>query len=111
MYAIIQTGGKQYNVKEGDLIDVDLLHSENGANVEFTEVLLVSDGSQTHVGAPLVASHSVMGELIGEVKGEKLIGMKYKRRKQERKTFGHRQRYSRVKITDIVEAENKKKKR
>ena len=109
MYAIIKSGGKQYRVTQGDVIEVDLLGLENGSKVEFNDVLMVSDGQDVRFGQPLMQGCSVVGELIDEVKGEKLIGMKYKRRKQERKTFGHRQRYSRVKVLDIVGTEKAKR--
>lgn len=108
MYAIIKSGGKQYRVSKDDVIEVDLLGMENGSKVEFNDVLFAFNGKSSHVGQPLVKGCSVVGELIGEVKGEKLIGMKYKRRKQERKTFGHRQRFSRVKITDILGTEKER---
>jgi large subunit ribosomal protein L21 len=107
MYAIIRLGGRHYRVAKDEVIDVDLLDQENGAKVEFRDVLFLADGDNVSFGTPLVANCLVRGELLEEVKGEKLTGMKYKRRKQERKTFGHRQRFSRVKITDIVSGPQK----
>jgi large subunit ribosomal protein L21 len=101
MYAIIETGGKQYRVEKDETIDVELLDSE-GTAVEFKNVLFLSDGKQIKVGAPYVAKSSVKGELIGEVKGEKVISFKYKKRKGIRRKVGHRQAYHRVKITEIV---------
>ncbi|MBS0649439.1 MAG: 50S ribosomal protein L21 [Verrucomicrobia bacterium] len=101
MYAIIETGGKQYRVEKDETIDVELLDSE-GTAVEFKNVLFLSDGKQIKVGAPYVAKSSVKGELIGEVKGEKVISFKYKKRKGIRRKVGHRQTYHRVKITEIV---------
>lgn len=101
MYAMIKTGGKQYRVQKGDIIDVELLGQDPGAEIKFLEVLTVWEGDHVHVGLPTLKGFSVIGELIGDVKGEKVIAMKYKRRKQYRRTFGHRQHYSRVKITDI----------
>jgi large subunit ribosomal protein L27 len=113
MYAIIKFRGKQYRVKKDDIIDVDLINLDNleqGSSVTFGEVLFATDAEgNPQFGAPLVSHFSVKGELVGEVQGEKVIGMKYKRRKQERKTFGHRQRYSRVKITEISSGEKKTK--
>jgi large subunit ribosomal protein L21 len=101
MYAIIETGGKQYRVQEGDIIDVELLGSDQA--VTFTNVLLCSDGKEgLKVGAPFVANCAVHAELIGEAKGPKVIAYKYKRRKNIRRTVGHRQRYSRLKITKIA---------
>jgi large subunit ribosomal protein L21 len=102
MYAIIETGGKQYRVEKDEVLDVELLDSEAGKAVEFTKVLFINDGKQIKVGAPYVEKSSVKGELIAEVKGEKVISFKYKRRKGVRRKVGHRQKYHRVKITEIV---------
>jgi large subunit ribosomal protein L21 len=102
MYAIIQTGGKQYRVEKGDVIDVELLGVDNGSQVEFKDVLLVQDGTVTTVGAPTVEHFIVRGELLNEVKGPKVVAFKYKRRKNYRRKVGHRQRYARVKITEIA---------
>lgn len=107
MYAIIKSGGKQYRVAKDDVISVDLLGQNNGSQVHFGDVLFVFDGKNSIVGASHLAHFSVKGEVLGEVKGEKLIAMKYKRRKQERKTFGHRERYSSVRITEIVSSSKK----
>ena len=100
MYAIIQTGGKQYRVEKGDVIQVELLGQDGGA-VEFREVLLVNDGNVTKVGNGASGHMIVRGELLGEAKGPKVIAFKYKRRKNYRRKVGHRQRYACVKITDI----------
>ena len=101
MYAIIETGGKQYRVQEGDVIDVDVIHSENKA-LKFDKVLLFNDGTKSHVGIPHVPKCVVHAELIGETKGPKVIAFKYKRCKNYRRTVGHRQKYTRVKITKIA---------
>lgn len=100
MYAIIETGGKQYRVQEGDIIDVELL--EEGKNMEFKNVLFLNDGQAPRVGLPHVPGCSVHAETLGEVKGPKVIAFKYKKRKNYRRTVGHRQRYTRVKITKIA---------
>lgn len=100
MYAIIQTGGKQYRVEKGDQIEVEQLDVPSGA-VEFKEVLMLNDGEKAHVGTPHVAKCLVKGEVIGEAKGPKVISFKYKRRKNYRRKVGHRQKYAVVKITDI----------
>ncbi len=102
MYAIIDTGGKQYRVQEGDEIDVELLEADKA--VTFDKVILVSDGKSPKIGAPHVPKCSVHGEILGEVKGLKVIAFKYKSCKNYRRTVGHRQRYSRVKITKIAVA-------
>ena len=100
MYAIIQTGGKQYRVEKGDTIEIELLDVESGA-VEFNEVLLFNDGKTAHVGTPHVTKCLVKGEVIGNKKGPKVISFKYKRRKNYHRKVGHRQKYSVVKITAI----------
>lgn len=100
MYAIIQTGGKQYRVEKGDQIEVELLGQESGA-VEFKEVLMFNDGKKAQIGTPHVAKCLVKGEVLGETKGPKVVSFKYKRRKNYRRKVGHRQKYAVVKITDI----------
>lgn len=108
MYAIIKTGGKQYRVAVGDVIDVELLHAENGAKVQF-EVLFAHDGKQAQLGAPHVADLFVHAEVLETVAGEKISTMKYKRSHTQSRRWGHRQKYSRVKITGI-EGKGKKSK-
>lgn len=100
MYAIIQTGGKQYRVQKDDVIDVELLQGEPGSKIEFTEILLINDGSKAQVGNPIVSGFTVTGELIGESKDDKITSIKYIPGNHYKK-FGHRQRKSRVKITGI----------
>ncbi len=102
MYAIIRSGSKQYRVKKDDVIQVELLDSEPGKSVEFGEVLLIADGSNNiKVGMPLVKGSKVIGQYLEEAKGPKIEALKYKKRKNQYRKFGHRQRYSQVKITDI----------
>lgn len=101
-YAIIQTGSKQYRVAEGDIIDVDLLGVETGQVVEFNQVLFVSQSGKQEVGLPYVNQCVVKGELMGEVRGDKVVAYKYSRRANYRRKVGHRQDYSRVKITSIA---------
>jgi large subunit ribosomal protein L21 len=103
MYAIISTGGKQYRVQKGDTIDVELLDAESPA-ITFTDVLLLADGEKVTVGTPNVAGATVKAEVQGEIKGDKVVAFKYKRRKNYRRTVGHRQRYNRVTITEIAGA-------
>lgn len=103
MYAIIETGGKQYRVQEGDVICVDLIHSEQTA-LQFDKVLFFNDGTQCHVGTPHLGKCIVHAELLGESKGPKVIAFKYKRCKNYRRTVGHRQKYSKVKIVKIAAA-------
>jgi large subunit ribosomal protein L21 len=100
MYAIIITGGKQYRVAEGDIIDVELLDKDSGP-VEFSSVLFANDGSKTQIGSPNISNFFVFGEVLGTVKGEKVKGLKYKASHNQCRTWGHRQKYTRVKITGI----------
>jgi len=101
MYAIIETGGKQYRVEEGDVIDVELLEAKD--KIEFNNVLFLNTGKTAKVGKPHVEGVRVLGELLQEVRGPKVISFKYKKRKNYRKKKGHRQNYLRVKITEIKE--------
>ncbi|MDN3506994.1 MAG: 50S ribosomal protein L21 [Simkaniaceae bacterium] len=101
MYAIIETGGKQYRVEKGDVIDVELLSAEKGGKIEFKNVLFANTGSASKVGKPNVDGMIVHGELMQEIKGPKVLNFKYKKRKNYRRKVGHRQKYSRVKITEI----------
>jgi large subunit ribosomal protein L21 len=100
MYAIIKTGGKQYRVKKGDKIDVELLEGEQGSTVDFAPIF-VQDGSKAHVGAPNVAGFVVTAKIVGESKGEKITSVKYIPGNHYKK-FGHRQKYTRVEISDIA---------
>lgn len=101
MYAIIRTGSKQYRVENNTVIDVELLNGNPGDAVEFKEVLLLKSNDKVTVGAPLVSNGVVKGEIIGMVAGEKKITLKYKQRKNTERKKGHRQKYTRVKITSI----------
>jgi len=103
MYAIIQTGGKQYRVAKGDVIDVELIDADANGSVEFKEVLFINNGSSIKIGTPHLNKSSVKAELVDFVRGPKVLAFKYKARKTIRRLVGHRQHYARVKITDIVE--------
>ena len=100
MYAIIATGGKQYRVSEGDIINVEKLGVEAGEKVTFDQVLLVS-GDDVKVGAPTVNGASVEADVINNIKGKKVIVYKYKRKTGYHKKHGHRQQLTAVKITKI----------
>ena len=100
MYAVIKTGGKQYRVREGDILDVELLDAEG--DVKFDEILLIHDGKTPQMGQSFLSKCSVHAEVIGIEKGPKVIAFKYKRCKNSLRTVGHRQKYSRVKIKKIV---------
>ncbi|BAE81582.1 50S ribosomal protein L21 [Chlamydia felis Fe/C-56] len=102
-YAIIQTGNKQYQVSEGDVIDVELLDGvSEGQEVVFEQVLFTFDGSKASLGTPTVSNAVVKGEMLSRVRGEKVIAYKYKRRKNYHRKTGHRQNYLRVKISNLV---------
>ena len=99
-YAIVQTGGKQYRVAEGDLIDVEKLDVVAG-NDTTLDVLFFADGDKVQLGSPLLAGASVTAEVIDQHKGEKVIAYKFKRRKGYHRTVGHRQKLTQVKVTEI----------
>jgi len=101
MYAVIKTGGKQYRVTEGDLLKIEKLTGEVGESVEFEEVLMIANGEQIDVGRPVLPSSSVVGEIVEQGKGKKIIVFKSKRRKGYRKKQGHRQLYTLLKIKEI----------
>ncbi len=102
VYAVIEDGGKQYRVQEGMTVELEKKPLEKGATFEFERVLLTSDGEKVQVGKPLVAGAKVVGEVVDEIRGEKLVGFMYKRRKNMHRRFGHRQTYTRVRIKEIV---------
>ncbi|MDQ2079055.1 50S ribosomal protein L21 [Xanthobacteraceae bacterium Astr-EGSB] len=101
MFAVIRTGGKQYNVAVEDVIKIERIDGEPGSVVEFAEVLVVG-GDTPVVGAPTVAGATVAGELIEQSRGPKVIAFKKRRRKNSRRRRGHRQEYTRVRITEIL---------
>lgn len=101
MYAIIETGSKQYHVEEGDIIDIELITPRDKKLIEFKNILFLNDGTKIHVGLPFVKGFLVQGEILQEIKGPKVIAYKYKRRKNYSKKRGHRQNYLKVKITQI----------
>jgi large subunit ribosomal protein L21 len=101
VYAVIMTGGKQYRVCEGDVIQVEKLEAEQGAPVEFKDVLLVKTEAKTFIGQPIVEGASVTGILESQGKNEKVLVFKYKKKKQYRRTRGHRQQHSEVRIDKI----------
>lgn len=101
MYAIIETGGKQYRVAEGQLLKVEKLEVEMGSTVDFDRVLMVGEGEQMRVGAPLVAGAKVVAEVVKHGRADKIRIIKFRRRKHHMKHQGHRQYYTQVKITAI----------
>lgn len=103
MYAVIETGGKQYRVQPGDVIDIERLEGveEPGAKIEFDRVLMVSGDDGVKIGKPVVDGATVQGSLVDEVRGPKIRVFKMKRRKRYRRSTGHRQNHLRVKIEEI----------
>ena len=101
MYAVIMSGGKQYRVSEGDLVRVEKLALDAGAPVEFKDVLLVKTEAKTYIGQPLVNGASVVGTLESQDKDDTVLVFKYKKKKQYRRTRGHRQQHSEVRIDKI----------
>jgi large subunit ribosomal protein L21 len=98
MFAVIRTGGKQYRVVKGDVLDIERLPGDAGAAITFGEVLMT--GSK--IGAPTVAGASVTGEIVEQARLAKVVAFKKKRRKNTHRKRGHRQHVTRVKITDII---------
>jgi large subunit ribosomal protein L21 len=101
MYAIIETGGKQYKVQNGDQLRVEKLNAEAGSTVVFDKVLAAGEGSDIKVGAPYLEGLTVEGTVVESGKGDKVVIFKYKAKKDYRKKQGHRQPYTLVEITAI----------
>jgi large subunit ribosomal protein L21 len=102
MQAVIKTGGKQFRVKEGDIINVEKIKGNPGDYVEFNQVLMVSDAEKgSKLGSPLVADSTVKGEIVRHLKGEKITVFKFKRKKGYRRKKGHRQIYTSIRITEV----------
>jgi large subunit ribosomal protein L21 len=101
MKAIIKTGGKQYSVKAGDTLDVELLEHNDDNKIIFETVLLINDGKSIQIGAPTVAGATVEADIVGEVQDDKLIVYKYKRRHNCRVKKGHRQKKLRILVKEI----------
>ena len=102
MFAIIETGGKQYKVNEGDVIFVEKLEVEEGATITFDKVLAVSTDAGFKAGTPTVAGATVTANVVKNGKGKKIYVMTYKAKKNEKKKIGHRQPYTKVQIEKIV---------
>jgi len=102
MYAVIETGGKQYKVQPDETLQVELLPAEVGATVELDRVLLVADGDAVEVGQPTVAGARVVAEVVAHEKGDKIIVFRYKRKVRYRRKTGHRQRLTRLLVKEIA---------
>ena len=102
MYAVLETGSKQYRVAAGDTLEIERLEIEAGKPVTFDRVLLVNIDGKLTVGSPIVAAASVVADVLSHKRGEKKIAFKMKRRKGYHRTVGHRQELTVVKIKDII---------
>jgi large subunit ribosomal protein L21 len=102
MFAVVKTGGKQYIVKEGDIIKVEKLEGNEGDLIELNEVLLIGDTPEIKIGQPLVPNAKVVCSILGQGKDKKIIVFKAKRRKGYHKKQGHRQRYTSLKVNSII---------
>ena len=105
MYAVIETGGKQYRVQPGEIVQIEKLEGEEGSSVKFGQVLMsakpTADNTTIVLGKPYLAGATVEGEIVGQGRGDKILIIKMKRRKQYRRTQGHRQFYTQVLITSL----------
>ena len=106
MFAVIRTGGKQYKVAKDDVILVERLEAEKGTSISLDEVLMIGDDATQTVGAPLVDGASVAATVLDQARGDKIIVFKRKRRKNYRRTKGHRQDLTVLQINDILTAGN-----
>ncbi|TFH67543.1 50S ribosomal protein L21 [Gammaproteobacteria bacterium LSUCC0057] len=101
MYAVIKSGGKQHRVVEGETLKLEKLDAATGETIDFDQVLMVGEGADVKIGAPLVAGGSVTAEVISHGRADKVSIIKFRRRKHSRKQQGHRQWFTEVKITGI----------
>ncbi len=102
MFAVIATGGKQYRVQEGSVLRIQKLAAEQGASVEFDQVLLIGQGSDVKLGAPFLAGGKVTATVQAHGKGDKVRIVKFRRRKHYKREKTHRQEYTEIKVTGIV---------
>ena len=101
MYAVIETGGKQYRVTPGESIEVETLAGDVGAEVEFDQVVAVMEGDAVKAGSAISAAR-VKGTITAQGRGQKTLVFKFKRKKQYKRTIGHRQNYTRVQVSEIL---------
>lgn len=104
MYAVFRTGGKQYRASQGDRLRVERLEAEVGDTIEFDQILLVGEGSDVKVGAPLVDGGKVSATVTAQGRAKKIDVIKFKRRKNYKRQHGHRQHFTEVEITSIAGA-------
>lgn len=102
MYAVIRTGGKQYKVTPGDVLKVETLNLKKGDTLEIKDVCMIADGEIITIGKPMLESAKVTAEVVREGRGEKIIIFKHRRRKGYRRTNGHRQNFTEIKVKEIT---------
>ena len=102
IYAIVESGGKQYRVAPGDVIEVDRLDAKEGSGIELDNVLLVAEGKKVKVGTPMVEGAKVTADVVNEFKDKKITVFKYKNKTRYRRKKGHRQIYTKIAIKEIV---------
>jgi len=102
MYAVVRTGGKEYRVSKGDLIRVEKMEGKIGDPVSLKNVLMISQEGEIHVGGPELNNAVVTGEITQQIKGKKVVTFKMKKRKNYRRTKGHRQQYTYIRVKDIA---------
>lgn len=101
MFAIIETGGKQYKVEKGNTLEIEKIEAEDGATITLDKVLLISDQSNLKIGNPMIDGAAVMAKIVRQTKGEKLRIYKMKAKEHYQRTAGHRQKYTLIEVTDI----------
>lgn len=104
MLAVIKTGGKQYLVKKGDKIEIEKIEGKEGDEIKFTEVLLLEKNKKVEIGKPKIEKAKVVGKILEQGRGEKIIIFKYKPKKRYKKKTGHRQSYTKIEIKEIVKS-------
>ena len=101
VYAVVRTGGRQYRVSEGDVLDVEKIEQPKGSRVEIRDVLLTADGEDIRIGRPVLEDACVVARVLSQVKDDKVVIFKYRRRKRYRRKQGHRQPLTRIKVESI----------
>lgn len=101
MYAVIKTGGKQYRVKEGDVLKLETLEGDVGSEIAFNEVLMLTDGDKTQCGTPLLDKAEVSAKILEHGRHKKIKIIKFRRRKHSMKQAGHRQNYTKIEILKV----------
>ena len=101
MYAVVTTGGKQYRVQKGETLKIEKISGDIGSQVDFDQILMVSDGDRVEIGQPLVENAVVHGHIVAQGKHKKILVFKYKRRKRYRRQQGHRQQITAIRLDDI----------